>query len=102
MSKIVVVRDSVIFLLQQLSFAINPKKDVLDPAQQIEFLGLIVNSKTMTFSLPGEKIGKINDQCLRLYKASEAKLIGTLSSTIQALLPAVYSFANKHRLTSCW
>ena len=71
---------------------------VLDPALEIEFLGLIVNSKNMTLLLPAEKIGKIKDQCLRLYKASKAtlldltKLIRTLSSTIQAVLPARLQF----------
>ena len=43
-SKIFMARDSVIFLLQHLGFVINLKKFVLDPAQEIEFLGLIVNS----------------------------------------------------------
>ena len=71
---------------------------VLDPAQETELLGLTVNSQTMTLSLPEEKIRKIKDQCLRLYKASEVslldltKLIGTLSSTIQAVLPARLQF----------
>ena len=98
MSEIFLARDSVIFLLQHLGFVINLKKCVLDPAQEIEFLGLIVNSQTMTLPLPAEKIGKIKDQCLRLYKASKvalldlAKLIGTLSSTIQAVLPARLQF----------
>ena len=51
MSEIFMARDSVIFLLQHLGFAINLKKCVLDIAQKIEFLGLIVNSQTMTLSL---------------------------------------------------
>ena len=98
MSELFMARDSVIFLLQHLGFVINLKKCVLDPAQEIEFLGLIANSQTMTLSLPKEKIGKIKDQCLRLYKASEVslldltKLIRTLSSTIQAVLPARLQF----------
>ena len=52
----------------------------------------------MTLSLPEEKIGEINNQWLSLYKASEVslldftKLIGTLSSPIQALLPARLQF----------
>ena len=52
----------------------------------------------MTLSLPGEKIGKIKDQCLRLRKPSEVpllnftKLIGALSSTIQAVLTARLQF----------
>ena len=62
MSKIFMAGDSVIFLLQHLGFLINLKKCVLDPAQEIEFLELTVNSKTMTLSLPAEKIVKIKDQ----------------------------------------
>ena len=69
-----------------------------DPVQEIEFLGLIMNSQTMTMSLPEERIGKIKDQYLSLYKASEIslldliKLIGTLFSTIQEVLPARLQF----------
>ena len=74
MSEIFMTRDFVIFLLQQLGFVINLKKCVLDP-QEIEFLRLIVNSQTMTLSLPQEKIGKVKDQCLSLYKASEVSLL---------------------------
>ena len=83
-----------IFLLQHLGFMINLKRCVLDPAREIKFLGLIVDSQFMTLSLPAEKIGKIKDQCLRIHKASEvslldlAKLIELLSSTIQAVFPA--------------
>ena len=94
MSEIFMARDSVIFLLQHLGFVINLKKCVLGPSQEIEFLWLIVNSQTMTLPLPAENIGKLEDQCLRLYKAWEVslldltKLIGTLSSTIQAVLPS--------------
>ena len=77
---------------------INLKKCLLDPVQEIEFLGLIVNSQTMTLSLPEEKIVKIKDQCLSLYKGSEVslldltKLIGALSSILQAVLPARLQF----------
>ena len=98
MSEIFMAKDFVIFLLQHLDFLINLKKCVLDPAQEIELLGLIVNSQTMTLPLPAEKIGKVKDQNLRLYKASEVslldltKIIGTLSSTIQVVLPARLQF----------
>ena len=74
MSKIFTVRDSMIFLLQHLGCVIN-LKCVLDPVTEIEFLGLIVNSQTMTLSLPEEKIVKIKDQCLSFYKASEISLL---------------------------
>ena len=90
-----------IFLLQHLGFVINLKKCVLNSAQEIEFLGLIANSQAINLSLPEEKIRKINDQCLRLYKPSEAslldltKLIGIpfLQPYKQCSQP-VYSFAS--------
>ena len=75
MSKIITARDSVIFLLQHLGFVINLKKCMFDPVQDIEFFDLIVNSQAMTLSLPKEKIVKIKDQCLSLYKASEVSLL---------------------------
>ena len=84
MSEIFTARDSIIFLLQHPRFVIPLKKCVLYPLEEIELLGLILNSHTMTLSLPNEKIVKI----VSFYKASEVslldftKLIGTLFSTI--------------------
>ena len=51
MEEILVARDSVIFLLQHLGFVINFKKCVLEPTQEIEFLGMIVNSKTILLNI---------------------------------------------------
>ena len=86
-------RIIVIFRLQQLGSVLNLKKSVLTPAQRIEFLGITVDSLIMTLSTTEESL-----------KSSEAvsgtssenlsvdleltKLIGLLSSTIQAVLPA--------------
>ena len=98
MSEIFTARGSVIFLLQHLGFVISLKKCVLDPVQERELLGLILNSQTMNLSLPNEKIVKTKDQCLSFYKASDVslldlkKLIGKLFSTIQAVLPARLQF----------
>ena len=47
-----------IFLLEHLGFVIYLKIYVLDPMQDIEFLGLIVNFQTMNLSLPMKKIRK--------------------------------------------
>ena len=69
MEEILVARDSVIFLLQHLEFVINFKKCVLEPTQEIQFLGIIVNSKTMTLSLSQEKVQKIKRQRLEMYRA---------------------------------
>ena len=96
--EILVARVSVIFLLQHLEFAINFKKCVLELTQEIEFLGMLVKSKTITLSVSQEKVQKIKSQCLELYRAQEitlleiTSLLGTLTYTIQAILPTRFQF----------
>ena len=91
-------RDTVIFLLQQLGFVLNLKKSVLTPTQRIEFLGVTVDSLIMTLSLPKKKVSKVQKQCQELLQKTQVsileltKLIGLLSSTIQAVLPAQINF----------
>ena len=83
-----------IFLLQQLGFVLNLKKSVLTPTQRIEFLGVTVDSLTMTLSLPEKKVSRVQKQCQELLQKTQVsileltKLIGLLSSIIQAVLPA--------------
>ena len=49
--------------LQNLALLINRKKTVLEPCQNIQFLGMEVNSIEMTLLLPQEKKRKIVKQC---------------------------------------
>ena len=53
-------RDTVILLLQELGFMINLKKSVM-----MDFLGMVINSKEMTNSLPKENLQKVK-LCLDL------------------------------------
>ena len=93
-----VVRDTVIFVLQQLGFVVNLKKSVLAPTQRIKFLEVTVDSLIMTLSLPEKKVSKVQKQCQELLQKAQVsileltKLIGLLSSTIQAVLPAQINF----------
>ena len=64
--ELTLVRDTLIYLLQNLGFLINRKKSVLEPCQNIQFLGMEVNSIKMTLTLPQEKEGKI----VRIYCGS--------------------------------
>ena len=57
--ELALVRDTLIYLLQNLGFLINRKKSVLEPCQNIQFLGMEFNSTKMTLTLPQEKEGKI-------------------------------------------
>ena len=56
--EILMSRNTLIFLLQHLGFVINLKKLVLTPSQQIEFLGLTIDTYTMTVALTEEKMEK--------------------------------------------
>ena len=91
-------RDTVIYLLQHLGFVINLKKSVLVPTQKIEFLGLIIDSVVMTLSLTDQKLEKIMLLCSQAYENPKlsildlTKLIGAMSSTVQAVLPARIQF----------
>ena len=92
--RILVTRYTVIFLLQHLGFAVNLKISVMEPVQAIEYLGLVINSIRMTLSLTEEKVKGISQKCKIIFSVKETtvlqltQLVGLLSSTIQAVLPA--------------
>ena len=66
-----IYRDTVILLLQELGFVINLKKLVMTSLEKIEFLGMVINSKEMTISLPEDKLQKVKLQCLGLYQSPQ-------------------------------
>ena len=94
MEEILVARDTLIFLLQHLWFVINLKKSVLEPQQKMEFLGLIIDFQNLSLSLTEQKLQKVKNCCMEMYKATKVsilelkKLLGLLCSTVQAVLPA--------------
>ena len=53
-----------LLLLENLGFIINSNQSLLTRTQQIEFLGMVVNSRTMNLKLPEEKIKKIRLEAL--------------------------------------
>ena len=71
----------------------NQKKSQLLPVQKIEFLGLLIDSRAMTLSLPEEKVLDIQNRCTQLISNPQTlvieltRLIGKLSFTAQAVLP---------------
>jgi len=83
-----------IFVLENLGFIINNKKSLLDPSQEIEFLGMVVNSQSMDLKLPGEKIKKIRLEARNILDTASpsaktlAQLLGKLNATTPALQAA--------------
>ena len=61
---------AMVALLEGLGFIVNMDKSVLCPTQQLEFLGLQVNSADLHLRLPGEKIKQIRVKASQLLRAS--------------------------------
>ena len=87
-------QDSTIFLLQNLGFTINFKKSELTPSQKMEYLGVVIDSNSMTLSIPEARARKIKEECFTLFKTKNvtvrevSRVIGKLMSTAIALSPA--------------
>ena len=85
---------STLNLLESLGFIVNYRKSHLDPVQQLEFLGVLVDTRDLSLYLPGEKLRKIRKKCQNILNLSEisvrelSKFLGLLTSSIQAIFPA--------------
>lgn len=80
----------VMSLLETLGFKINVEKSQLIPSQVVRYLGFIINSSTMTLSLPEEKCNRVISKCDKTVNSSQitirelAELIGTLIAAAPA------------------
>ena len=61
--ELLIARDTLIFLLQNMGFFISTQKSILDLTSTLEFLGVLVDSQNMTLNQPQEKKEKIKTQC---------------------------------------
>ena len=90
LDEIVMIPDTVIFLLQHLGFVINLQKSKLERNTKLEFFGVDISSVDMTMYLPEGKITDITDLCKKLLSEKNitlrelTSLIGKLISTYQA------------------
>lgn len=50
-------------LLQHLGFLINVEKSIVEPSQIMEYLGLVINSNQLSFSLPSGKATEVKAKC---------------------------------------
>ena len=94
----------VIMILQLLGFVVNFKKSALEPKQVMVYLGFLIDSQNMRISLPQEKVQQINQDCewaLRQETLSVrdlSRLIGRMTATMQAVLPAPLCYRSLQRL----
>ncbi|KAG2228482.1 hypothetical protein INT48_008098, partial [Thamnidium elegans] len=85
--------QQVVDLLQHLGWIVNGKKSVLNPTQQLEHLGYILNTQTMTASLPLKKLRDIRrsiKQVLDKPHRQSPRVIHSLTMRIQAATFAIF------------
>ena len=78
-------------LLRSLGFIIHPEKSVLVPSQTIQYLGVVINSSTMTVTLTDERKASLVAACAQVLKAGKvtirdlAKVIGKIVASFPAV-----------------
>ena len=81
-------------LLESLGFWINRDKSQLCPSQEVTYLGFVVDSRLMSLRLPQDKLTQVRQACTDTLQQDTcslrelAKIVGMLSATQQAVLPA--------------
>ena len=75
LDEILLSRDTVILFLQYLGLIMNWKKSVLIPMQEIEFLGLTINSVALEISLNRTKIQKVVSECQNLLNHPQTSIL---------------------------
>jgi len=73
---------------------VNHKKSLLEPTQSLEFLGFEMHTKSMTLSIPQEKMRKIQQDARRVMGKTSvsvrelAQFVGKATATVRAILTA--------------
>ena len=80
-----------VYLLENLGFAVSKAKCQVEPTQKIEFLGFTVNLLTLELSLPHVKVKRIRAETRSLLESRVvlikelAQLLGKLQAAIRAV-----------------
>ena len=87
------------WLLVALGFIINLPKSVLMPSTQLEYLGFLINTQTMTIALPPAKISDLQKEASGLLKHSPVptKSLERFVGKLVATKPAVYIAPLRYR-----
>ena len=86
--------SAVTYLLECLGYVINREKLITIPTQEIEFLGITVDSTHLELRLPLSKMKKIRAEAWKLGKSQTAltqalaRLLGKMNATSSVIPPA--------------
>lgn len=80
-----------ILVFQELGFVIHPTKSVFEPTRRIQYLGVVIDSESMTVTLTKERAESIQDSCRKLkhQKQPSIRLVAQVIGKIVASFPAV-------------
>lgn len=78
-------------LFRSLGFIVHPVKLVLEPSQTIQYLGVIIDSRTMTVRLTDERAKNLQTSCQKLLKQKTSTIweVAIVIGKIVASFPAV-------------
>ena len=79
-----------------LGFLINYPTSIMNPTQKLQFLGFMVDTKTMRIALPPHKIDAIQKEASQLQSAGSIH-IRTLAHFIKPLTNLWFSFCKQRR-----
>ena len=71
-----------------MRFVIHPTQSILKSSKQIQYLGVIIDSETMTVSLTPERINSLKAECKKLLK----RQVMTVREVAQVIGKMVASF----------
>lgn len=102
--RLLVPLQQAVTLLESLGFIVNEVKSDLIPSQRMQFLGFMINLADATLSLPSRKLSKIRHELKRTLARPTislrhlARVVGLLSSSIQAIIPGPLHYRALQRL----
>ena len=107
------VIDSIV-RIDSLGLVAHPGKSVFNPSQQLEFLGFILNSVSMTIQLTPEKAAGLKTACHALLTNPSptirelARVVGKIVSSFPGVMygPLYYRMLERDKIlalqTTCW
>ena len=89
-ASVAAVRD----ILKDLGAIVNEKKSIFTPSQTIEFLGFLLDSRTMTIEAPAKKIKNTRKSVMRLLKTKTPGVIQVTPRELASVLGKINSLAD--------
>lgn len=92
---------TLIHMLAAMGFQVNVKKSILTPCTQLEFLGFLVDSKSLCLSLPEENVLKVQRMCQEMLK-NQAASVQELAKFLAQSMPPLQQYCQLGYTSEGW